>query len=585
MNPDLDLEQRDMEEKRKEKGGVKTIAFILGNEICERMAMMGFTRNMVNYLTLQLHMPMTTAAKTVTDYNGTSSLTPLLGAFIADSYAGKFWTITVSSMIYLLGMIILTLSAALPQLRPPPCEGNRLCKEANDTQLWILFLSLLLRALGSGGIRPCVAAFGAEQFVEDNPEQTKKTWVYFNWFFFAMGAAMLMASTVLVYIQDNVGWGWGLGIPTIAMALSIVVFLEERDSPPRSLSLAIRPHPFPSLSVRHLQSKQYPAGSPFVRILQVIVAAFRKRKVPLVSSPELLFLDKAAIETEEDNIKSTGKPNLWRLNTIHRVEELKCTIRMLPIWAAGILFATATAQQSTFYLQQANTMNRHLSKSFQIPSASLSVFSMIPMLITIVIYDRLFVPIARKFTGLDRGINFLQRMAIGFFLEILATLVAGFIEVKRKHAAIVNGLIDSPKSIIPISVFRLVPQYALHGIAEAFMSIGHLEFFYSQAPESMRSTATALFWTASSVGDYVSSLLVSLVHKFSSGADGSNWLPDKNLNKGKLENFYWLITILQALNFVYYMLCMKFYTFKPLHSLRSESGGSNQEELELGSQV
>ncbi|GLT91790.1 hypothetical protein SLE2022_096630 [Rubroshorea leprosula] len=133
MNPDLDLEQRDMEEKRKEKGGVKTIAFILGNEICERMAMMGFTRNMVNYLTLQLHMPMTTAAKTVTDYNGTSSLTPLLGAFIADSYAGKFWTITVSSIIYLLGMIILTLSAALSQLRPPPCEGNRLCKEANDT--------------------------------------------------------------------------------------------------------------------------------------------------------------------------------------------------------------------------------------------------------------------------------------------------------------------------------------------------------------------------------------------------------------------------------------------------------------------
>ncbi|GLT34469.1 hypothetical protein SLA2020_089790 [Shorea laevis] len=575
-----------MEEKRKEKGGVKTIAFILGNEICERMAMMGFTRNMVNYLTLQLHMPMTTAAKTVTNYNGTSSLTPLLGAFIADSYAGKFWTITVSSLIYLLGMIILTLSAALPQLRPPPCEGNQLCKEANDTQLCILYLSLLLTALGSGGIRPCVAAFGAEQFVEDNPEQTKKTWVYFNWFFFAMGAAMLMASTVLVYIQDNVGWGWGLGIPTIAMALSIVVFLVGYS----------------------LYRNLDPAGSPFVRILQIIVAAFRKRKIPLVSSPELMyvnkeldasiskdgmfdhsnqfkFLDKAAIETEEDNIKSTGKPNLWRLNTIHRVEELKCIIRMLPIWAAGILFATANAQQSTFYLQQANTMNRHLSKSFQIPSASLSVFSMIPMLITIVIYDRLFVPVARKFTGLDRGINFLQRMAIGFFLVILATLVAGFIEVKRKHAAIVNGLIDSPKSIIPISVFWLVPQYALHGIAEAFMSIGHLEFFYSQAPESMRSTATALFWTASSVGDYVSSLLVSLVHKFSSGADGSNWLPDNNLNKGKLENFYWLITILQALNFVYYMLCMKFYTFKPLHSLRSENGGSNQEELELASQV
>ncbi|KAK8476843.1 hypothetical protein V6N13_017072 [Hibiscus sabdariffa] len=558
------------------KGGIKTMPFIIVNEICEKLAMVGFSKNMVNYLTNQLNMSLTKAANTVTNFNGTSSLTPLLGAFIADSYTGKFWTITVATAIYLMGMIVLTLSAALPHLRPPPCEGNQVCQEANGTQTGILYLALLLAALGSGGIRPCVAAYGAEQFVEDDPRHPKKTWVFFNWYYFALGAAILIASTVLVYIQDHVGWSLGLGIPTIAMALSIIVFLLG--------------YPL----YRNLD----PAGSPYTRVLQVCVAAFRKRKIPLVSNPRFLyvneeldasistdgllhhtkqfkFLDKAAIVTEEDGVKTSEKPNFWRLNTVHRVEELKCIVRMLPIWAAGILFATSSAQQNTFSLQQANTMNKHLTKSFEIPSASMSVFTMLSMLIMIVVYDRLLVHVARRFTGLDRGINFLQRMAIGFFISILATLVAGFVEVKRKQEASTDGLINSPKSTIPISVFWLVPQYSLHGIAEAFMVIGHLEFFYNQAPESMRSTATALFWTSISAGDYTSTLLVTLVHKY------TDWLPNKNLNKGKLEYFYWLLTVLQALNFVYYLICAKYYTFKSLQRQKIE----HDEGVELTAQV
>ncbi|XVE85941.1 hypothetical protein DITRI_Ditri17bG0132400 [Diplodiscus trichospermus] len=575
----VDQSNRLVDEK---KGGIKTMPFIIVNEICEKLAMVGFSKNMVNYLTHQLHMPLTKAANTVTNFNGTSSLTPLLGAFIADSYAGKFWTITFATAIYLLGMIILTLSAALPKLRPPTCEGNQVCQEANRNQLAVLYLSLLLAAIGSGGIRPCVAPFGADQFVEEDPRHPKKTWVFFNWYYFALGVSILLATTVLVYIQDNVGWSWGLGIPTIAMALSMIVFLIG----------------YPVY--RNLD----PAGSPYTRVLQVIVASFRKRNIPLVSDPKFLyvneeldasistdgllhhtkqfkFLDNAAIVTEEDDFKSSEKPNLWRLNTVHRVEELKSILRMLPIWAAGILFATSSAQQNTFSLQQANTMNRHLTKSFEIPSASMSVFAMSSMLITIVLYDRVLVRVARKSTGLDRGINFLHRMAIGFFISILATLVAGFIEVKRRHAAFANGLIDSPKSTIPISVFWLVPQHSLHGIAEAFMVIGHLEFFYNQAPESMRSTATAMFWTSISAGDYTSTLLVTLVHKY------TNWLPDKNLNKGKLECFYWLLTVLQVVNYVYYLICAKFYTFKPLTSHRTEEHGADQcgEGVELASQV
>lgn len=281
--------------------------------------------------------------------------------------------------------------------------------------------------------------------------------------------------------------------------------------------------------------------------------------------------------TEEDNVKPGQKPNLWRLNTVHRVEELKSIIRMGPIWGAGILLITAYAQQSTFSLQQAKSMDRHLTKSFQIPAASMTVFTMTSMLTTIAIYDRIFVPIARKFTGLERGISFLFRMGIGFAISILATFVAGFVEVKRKHLAFTHGLIDSHNPV-PMSVFWLAPQYSLHGIAEAFMSVGHLEFFYDQAPESLRSTAMALFWTSISLGNYMSTLLVTLVHKFSGGPDGSNWLPDNNLNKGRLEYFYWLITLLQAVNLVYYLVCAKLYTYKPIQVHTEKESGESKEE-------
>lgn len=293
-------------------------------------------------------------------------------------------------------------------------------------------------------------------------------------------------------------------------------------------------------------------------------------------------MDKAAVITEDDDPKS---PNLWRLNTVHRVEELKSVIRMGPIWASGIILITAYAQQNTFSIQQAKTMDRHLTKSFQIPAASMSVFTLSSMLCTIVFYDRVFVPLARKVTGLERGISFLSRMGIGFFISILATLVAGFVEMKRKNAAAAHGISDKADAMIPIPVFWLVPQYCLHGMAEAFMSIGHLEFFYDQAPESMRSTASALFWTAISAGNYMSTLLVSLVHKFSAGPGGSNWLPDNNLNKGKLEYFYWLITLLQLFNFVYYLFCAKFYTFKPIQIQKMEGEPKKDGTIQLANNV
>lgn len=91
------------------------------------------------------------------------------------------------------------------------------------------------------------------------------------------------------------------------------------------------------------------------------------------------WLDKAATVTEEE-ARNSGPPNLWRLVTVHRVEELKCIVRMLPIWAAGILLVTCSSHLGSFTIVQARSMDRHLSRSFQIPPASLSIFANLTLL-------------------------------------------------------------------------------------------------------------------------------------------------------------------------------------------------------------
>ncbi|XP_037491686.1 protein NRT1/ PTR FAMILY 3.1-like [Jatropha curcas] len=286
-----------------------------------------------------------------------------------------------------------------------------------------------------------------------------------------------------------------------------------------------------------LYIKLKPGGSPLIRLAQVIVAAVKKRKIALPDDPTLLYqnreldasisvngrllhtnqfkwLDKAAIVTKDDEQTDSKTLNLWRLATVHRVEELKSIIRMLPVWASGILLITASSHLHSFVIQQARTMDRHLSHSFEIPPASLSIFSILTMMIGLVLYERLFVPFARRFTGNPAGISCLQRMGIGFIVNIIATIISALIESKRKAVAAHHNLLDNPKAIIPISVFWLVPQFCLHGVAEVFMSVGHLEFLYHQSPESMRSTAAALYWITIAMGNYIGTLIVSLVHKY-----------------------------------------------------------------------
>ncbi|XP_051130201.1 protein NRT1/ PTR FAMILY 8.1-like [Andrographis paniculata] len=536
-------------------GTWKACPYILGNECCERLAYYGINTNLVNYLKFQMNESNVVAVNNVNNWSGTCYVAPLLGAFLADAYLGRYSTIAAFSIVYVAGMTILTLSASIHGLKPR-CDEAKVC-HPTGFEAGVFFVGLYLIALGTGGIKPCVSPFGADQFDDSDEGEKKSKSSFFNWFYFSINIGALVASTVLVWIQTNVGWEWGFGIPTVAMALAVVTFFS---------------------GTRRYRNRK-PGGSPLTQITQVVVAAIRKSGLDLPKdetglyetsdqesvqgsrklehTDKLRFFDRAAIETESD--RRNGTVNPWRLCTVTHVEELKSVVQLLPIWATGIVFSAVYSQMGTLFVLQGNTMDLRITKSFDIPSASLSLFDTISVIFWVPVYDRIIVPVARKLTGNKNGFTQLQRMAIGLVISIISMVSAATLETIRLRIVKEHGYYELKH--IPLSVFWQVPQYALIGCAEVFTFIGQLEFFYEQAPDTMRSLCSALSLTTVAAGNYLSSLLVKLVTEVSTKNGSHGWIPD-NLNYGKLHNFFWLLAVLSVANLGFYSVVAKWYTYK-----------------------
>ena len=101
-----------------------------------------------------------------------------------------------------------------------------------------------------------------------------------------------------------------------------------------------------------------------------------------------------------------------------QVEEIKAVIRILPIWASGIIFATVYSQMGTLFVEQGHTMDAHIGEIFKISVASLPIFDTLSVIIWVPVYYRLIVPLVRKYTGHQRGFTQLQRMGIGLVISI-----------------------------------------------------------------------------------------------------------------------------------------------------------------------
>uniref|UniRef100_A0A0D6QRH6 Major facilitator superfamily (MFS) profile domain-containing protein n=1 Tax=Araucaria cunninghamii TaxID=56994 RepID=A0A0D6QRH6_ARACU len=542
---------------RSKTGGWSAAAIILGAELSERMCVIGIASNLVTYLVGGLHLSNADAANIVTNFMGTLYLLCLLGGFVADALLGRFKTIAVFGTIQSIGVALLAFSASLPNLQPPPCTNNHtFCIPASAKTMALLYASLYITALGVGGVKSNVSGFGSDQFDNEDPKEQRKMIYFFNRFYFCISLGSLFAVTVLVYIQDNVGRDWGYGIPAGSMVMALAFFVGGS----------------------YLYRYRKPAGSPLTQIGQVLVAAWRNRNKSLPPDPSLLnqdeyadamkrrilhtnqfrCLDKAAVvDPEMDQAPKRSSP--WKISTIRKVEEVKMVLRLLPIWSTCIMFWTVYSQMTTFSVVQADTMDR-TTGSFKIPSASLQVFLVGSIMFFATFSEKFLVPFMRRITGNVQGITSLQRIAVGLVLSIFAMMAAALVEKKRLDVAHEHGLTQKGKATVPLSVYWLVPQFFLVGAGEAFAYVGQLEFFIKESPVSMKSMSTGLFQSTLSLGFFLSSLLVTLINKITRHGMNQGWLPN-NLNKGKLNYFYWLLAVLSFINLLIFFLFARWYKY------------------------
>ncbi|KAJ3690141.1 hypothetical protein LUZ61_019305 [Rhynchospora tenuis] len=438
-------------------------------------------------------------------------------------------------VIYFMGLVVLTLSTSVSFLKHSPFTS---------------YLGLYMVALGYGATKPCMSAFGADQF--DDADTTAKG-SFFSFYYLTLTIGALLAGTVVVWIQDNYGWTIGFGLLTILIGLAFTNLV--------------------------CGSKFYryrkPIGSPLTRMCQVIVAATRKFNMDLPvnesllykktekleisqgigeleTTPEFSFLNKASIVSASD-FTPAGTLNPWRLCTTSQVEELKCIFRLLPIWATFILFASVSTQESTVFVEQGMFMNTRLG-SLNIPPASLTTFDVLTVIAFTPLYEMIIIPIARHFTGKERGLSHLQRAGIGLFFSIIAMLSAALLETKRLEVAREEGLVHKNVAV-SMSILWQIPQHVLVGIGEVFNQIGMLTFFYDQAPDSMRSLCLALAFLTISLGGYVISVILTVTDLV------FGWIPD-NLNQGHLDRFFWLVSGLCLLNLTVFVYLASRYRYK-----------------------
>lgn len=180
--------------------------YILGNEAAERYSYYGMKGILALYITNVLLMSRDQATQIIHIFTFVNYFMPLLGAYVADRWWGRYWTILIISLFYCIGHGVLALSDAF---------------EAIDAKTVCLYAGLGLIAFGSGGIKPCVSAFMGDQFGPDQRHLLPRAYAAFYW---CINLGSTAAFLTIPYIRKAWGYSWAFGVPGLAMALATLVF-------------------------------------------------------------------------------------------------------------------------------------------------------------------------------------------------------------------------------------------------------------------------------------------------------------------------------------------------------------------------
>uniref|UniRef100_A0ACD5Z3C6 Uncharacterized protein n=1 Tax=Avena sativa TaxID=4498 RepID=A0ACD5Z3C6_AVESA len=506
--------------RRSTSGGWRSALFVVVLEVSGSFALFGVSGNLITYLTGPLGQSNAAAAAAVNRWSGTASLMPLLGAFLADSFLGRYRSIILAYTLYILGYGMITVASTVLIKPSSPSDGIDNSPKPSSLHVAFFYVSLYLIAIAQGADKPCGLAFAADQFDPDHPKERASRSSLFNWWFFSMSVGILVAIAGVSYIQENVGWGVGFGSLCAITLCTFAVFLVGTPT-------------------YRLYTPTPGAEIPFARLVRSLAAL-----------PRSSTFVKRHHQTREEEDKDAAAQS----------EMARGVLRLVPIWAACLAYGVVYAQVMTLFNKQGRTMDRRVFGGLELPPAALQTLGAASVLTFVPIYDHLLVPALRRATGNPSGLTLLQRVGTGMAVSLAAVSLAALVEAQRLEIAFKHGLVDEPGATVPMSCAWLVPQYAMMGVADVFALVGMQEFFYDQMPGELRSLGLALYLSITGIGGFISSTLISFIDRVTGSGGGDSWFAD-NLNRAHLDYFYWLLAGISATELLLYLWLARSYVY------------------------
>ena len=413
--------------------------FILGNELCERYSFYGMRALLTVYMTDKLKYTDGEAFTLFHLFVFLAYFMPIFGSILSDQFIGKFNTIVSLSMVYVVGHIIKTVGSVESYAMP----HEELC-----------IIGLVIIAIGTGGIKPCVAAFAGDQFIL--PEQERQLQSFFSIFYMSINLGSLISMAVgpvlskIPCLGKDDCYPLAFGVPAVLMIVATVFIVMGK----------------PFYTIR-------PSDGIVTKSIGVIWKGLTSSK----KSKSQHWLDPAKEKYGEDLVNDIKF--LLGCNGI--------LVLFLPLTAFWAVFD----QGGSTWVLQAKDMDGILGSVAILPD-QMQFINPFFILTLVPIFDRLIYPCFAKWNILVKP---LQRITVGLFIAAVAFGISGILEL-----SVQNHPVGS------VHMLWQIPQIFVITVAEILISITALEFAYNQAPSSMKSIIQAFLLLTVAGGSLIATL-------------------------------------------------------------------------------
>uniref|UniRef100_A0A0K0CVT7 MFS domain-containing protein n=1 Tax=Angiostrongylus cantonensis TaxID=6313 RepID=A0A0K0CVT7_ANGCA len=391
---------------------------MLGNEFCERFSFYGMKAILTIYFIYEHGYSDSFATFVYHAFTCIAYLTPLAGSILADSYLGRFKVILYGSSIYVLGHMLLSFGA-VPTL---------------DIAVRTLFDfgGLFVIAVGTGSIKPCVSAFAADQFSENESDLRAQ---FFSFFYFAINAGSLFAILLTPILRGRVSCFGSLycfplafGVPGVLMIIALLFFLSGWK-----------------MYKKHPPSHENIASE----VVGCIGLASARTLFRRSTKPVSHWLDRAAPEHSSEMI-----------------EAVRSLINVAAIFGPLVFFWALFDQQGSTWILQARRLDGRIGWINALPE-QINILNPLIVIIMVPVFEGIVYPFVRKLCNVTP----LRKMSVGGLLAATSFIMAGLLQLE------VNKTMEPPPATGRVYVQRIgnISQtYPLLRVGDSTPIIGDL---------------------------------------------------------------------------------------------------------------